>query len=169
MTRAAFKDQTNEKQNILKDIQKEIPILIRSFSKKKFDKKLGFESVDFSTAYFPKYIFKYISAGGNAALQCDIVMDIDNLNDFIMYLSQIIKFRNSAAGQRALMTSRLRQYILQRDGYSCQCCRNSLQREPNLLLEIDHIIPVSKGGLTIENNLATLFWKCNRTKGAKIY
>lgn len=40
--------------------------------------------------------------------------------------------------------------------------------EKNLLLEIDHIKPLSKGGITAEDNLQTLCWKCNRTKGAKI-
>ncbi|WP_411815422.1 HNH endonuclease [Kurthia gibsonii] len=39
---------------------------------------------------------------------------------------------------------------------------------PNLLLEIDHIIPISKGGMSSEDNLQTLCWKCNRSKGAKI-
>lgn len=38
----------------------------------------------------------------------------------------------------------------------------------NLLLEIDHIIPVSKGGRTEEENLKTLCWKCNRSKSNKI-
>ena len=37
-----------------------------------------------------------------------------------------------------------------------------------MLLEIDHIIPLSKGGQTTENNLQTLCWKCNRNKGSKI-
>ena len=40
--------------------------------------------------------------------------------------------------------------------------------EPNLLLEIDHIIPISKGGCTVEENLQTLCWKCNRAKSNKI-
>ena len=34
--------------------------------------------------------------------------------------------------------------------------------------EIDHIIPVSKGGLTTEDNLQTLCWRCNRSKGNKM-
>ena len=35
-------------------------------------------------------------------------------------------------------------------------------------VEIDHIIPVSRGGLTTESNLQTLCWRCNRSKGAKM-
>lgn len=95
-------------------------------------------------------------------------MDIENLNKFISYLSGIIKFKKSVAGQRALMTSALRKKIMQRDGYTCKKCGVSIEQEPNLLLEIDHIVPVSKGGLTTEENLQTLCWKCNRSKGAKI-
>ena len=70
--------------------------------------------------------------------------------------------------QRALMTKKLRQDILDRDNYTCQECGNSISQEPNLLLEIDHIKPVSKGGVTEANNLRTLCWKCNRAKGNKM-
>ena len=95
-------------------------------------------------------------------------MNIKNLNDFIAYLSEKIQFRKSAAGQRALMTSRLREQIKERDGYACRYCGASVFAEPHLLLEIDHIVPVSKGGLTTESNLQTLCWRCNRSKGAKM-
>lgn len=40
--------------------------------------------------------------------------------------------------------------------------------ETNLLLEINHIIPVARGGETVEDNLQTLCWKCNRAKSDKI-
>lgn len=157
-----------EKGEIIDSIETQIPFLIKKFGKNKLEQKLGFEQVDMSTAYFPKYIFKYVSSGGNASTQCDVVMDIDNLNRFVLFLSEKIKFRKSAAGQRALMTSKLRQRIKKRDGFTCKQCGASIQQEPNLLLEIDHIIPVSKGGLTTEDNLQTLCWRCNRKKGAKI-
>lgn len=157
-----------EKKQIIDSIQNDIPFLIKKIGKKKLEKKLGFKKVDMSTEYFPKYVFKYISDGGNASTECDIVMDINNLNRFVSFLSEKIKFKKSVAGQRALMTSKLRQKIKERDGFTCKQCGASVEKEPNLLLEIDHIIPVSKGGLTTEDNLQTLCWRCNRTKGAKV-
>ena len=59
-------------------------------------------------------------------------------------------------------------FIVKRDDFTCCNCGNSTYAEPNLLLEIDHIIPVSKGGRTVEDNLQTLCWKCNRSKSNKI-
>ena len=135
---------------------------------KRFKKKLGFYDVALNDSYFPSFTFQYVSPGGNASLKCEIKMDIDNLNRFILYLSETIKFRNSVAGQRALMTSSFRKKILERDGYKCQKCGTSIDQEPHLLLEVDHIIPLSKGGTTEERNLQTLCWKCNRSKGTKI-
>lgn len=61
----------------------------------------------------------------------------------------------------------LRDYILKRDNYTCQKCGNSSSKEPNLLLEVDHIQPVSKWGPSIPENLETLCWKCNRSKSNK--
>ena len=66
------------------------------------------------------------------------------------------------------MTNKLREFIKERDNFTCCNCGNSIHIEPNLLLEIDHIIPVSKGGYTVEENLQTLCWKCNRSKSNKI-
>lgn len=156
-----------EKEKIIKSIETDIPVLIRKLSKKKLEQNLGFEEIDMSTAYFPKYVFQYVSSGGNASTHCDITMDIDNLNRFVLFLSEKIKFNKSAAGQRALMTSKLRQHIKERDGFTCQLCGASVEQEPNLLLEIDHIKPISKGGMTVEDNLQTLCWRCNRSKGSK--
>lgn len=61
----------------------------------------------------------------------------------------------------------LRDFILARDNYTCKKCGNSVAREPNLLLEVDHIIPVSKWGRSEPDNLQTLCWKCNRSKSNK--
>ena len=66
------------------------------------------------------------------------------------------------------MTNNLREQIKRRDEYKCICCGASLKDEPHLLLEIDHIIPVSKGGKTVPENLQTLCWRCNRSKSNKL-
>ncbi|MFN8308965.1 MAG: HNH endonuclease signature motif containing protein [Chitinophagales bacterium] len=157
-----------ERETILNSIKNDIPSLIYTLSKERLIKKLGFETVDLSDLHFPVYTFQYVSAGGNSSARCDIKLDVDNLDKFVNYLNDLVKFKNSIQGQRALMTSKLREFIKQRDNYTCKSCSISTHTERNLLLEIDHIIPLSKGGFTTESNLQTLCWRCNRTKGAKI-
>lgn len=157
-----------ERESILSSISKSIPFLIKQFSKNKLTRKLGFETVDISDAYIPTFTFQYVSAGGNSSSRCDIKLNIENLNHLINYLNDVIKWAKSIAGQRALMTSQLREKIKKRDNYKCCSCCLGIGDEPNLLLEIDHKIPLSKGGMTTYDNLQTLCWKCNRTKGARI-
>lgn len=158
-----------EKNRILDSIQNEVPKIIKQYGYYKFQRELGFKVVGFDELEFPRYIFQYVSPGGNASTRCDVIMDIDNLNRFIKYLSETIKFKKSIEGQRALMTSALRMKILKRDNYTCQKCKNTIRNEPNLLLEVDHIKPLSKGGMTTEDNLQVLCWRCNRSKGSKIF
>lgn len=158
----------DERELIVNSIKNDIPSLIFTLSKERLLKKLGFESIDLSDLHFPVYTFQYVSAGGNSSARCDIKLDVDNLDKFVNYLNDLVKFRNSIQGQRSLMTYKLREYIKQRDNYTCKSCSISTHTERNLLLEIDHIIPLSKGGVTSESNLQTLCWRCNRTKGAKI-
>ncbi len=157
-----------ERNLILTNVSNSIPWLIYKFEKELLIEKLGFDQVNFKDLYFPLYTFQYVSAGGNSSMKCDIKLDIQNLDKLIFYLNDIIKYRKSIQGQRALMTSTLRQKIKTRDNYTCKKCDNSITVEKNLLLEIDHIVPVSRGGLTTEENLQTLCWKCNRSKGAKL-
>lgn len=58
----------------------------------------------------------------------------------------------------------IRVSILHRDGYKCVFCgRNAKQVE----LEVDHILPFSKGGSNDPNNLQTLCFDCNRGKGSR--
>lgn len=158
----------NQKQEIYANFGSGIPRLIKKFCGPRLEKELGFEEIDLSDLYFPVFRFSYTSPGGNKSDGWDIVMDTQQLEAFVQYLSDKVKFAKSVAGQRALMTSALREKIKQRDDYTCQNCGLSTTREPNLLLEIDHIIPVSKGGMTAEDNLQTLCWRCNRKKGARL-
>lgn len=157
-----------KKQTLMKSIENRIPAVIKKFAKKEFESKLGFETFDFSDVHYPTYKLQYISDGGNSSLEANVTFDTDNLQRFIAYLDDHIKWKNSIKGQRALMTPALRQSIKERDHFTCCNCSNSTEQEPNLLLEIDHIMPLSKGGKTEVDNLQTLCWKCNRSKGSKV-
>ena len=64
--------------------------------------------------------------------------------------------------QRKPISKKIRFEVFKRDGYKCAYCGNST---PNCVLEIDHIIPVSKGGKNIIENLLTSCFDCNRGKG----
>jgi len=157
-----------QEEEIVATISNKIPFLVKTLNPNRLYQKLGFTPIDLSQMYFPKYTFQYVSAGGNSSNKVDLLFDINNLNDFVTYLSEKIKFKKSVKGQRALMTTALREKIKQRDNFTCKKCGISTEKEPHLLLEIDHIVPLAKGGITSEENLQTLCWRCNRTKGSKL-
>jgi hypothetical protein len=117
---------------------------------------------------YPQYKFQYTSAGGNSGQTTTVELNTPTLEALSATLADKIRWAKSTAGQRALMTSTLRGHIKERDNYTCLNCGVSLAAEPHLLLEVDHIMPVSRGGLSVPENLQTLCWKCNRSKGAKV-
>lgn len=47
-------------------------------------------------------------------------------------------------------------------------CKNLNKKAGEVMYHVDHIIPLSKGGLHNENNLQILFWKDNLKKGNKM-
>lgn len=59
---------------------------------------------------------------------------------------------------------RLRWKILKRDNFSCNKCGNSPAKDLNVELHVDHIIPWSKDGETVLENLETLCSDCNLGK-----
>jgi len=63
------------------------------------------------------------------------------------------------------ISDRMRFKILMRDGFSCQSCGKSPTTERGVELHVDHILPWSKGGETVEENLQTKCAKCNLGKG----
>lgn len=132
-----------------------------------FYSRLGFARID-ENVLNVEYKFSYTSGGGMAKRTFSVPMTEETIVDLIKALEGKLSAHSFSKEQRALMTSKLREYIKKRDNYTCCNCGNSIYAEPNLLLEIDHIIPISKGGCTTENNLQTLCWKCNRAKSAKV-
>ncbi len=59
---------------------------------------------------------------------------------------------------------RLRFKVLHRDRFTCQDCGASPAKMLGVELHVDHIIPWSKGGETVLENLATKCSKCNLGK-----
>lgn len=132
-------------------------------------KKLGSRKLPkFEKDYYMWYAFNYTSPTNRKSYSNSIVLDEERLEDFAEFLNNLIAYRKSTKYQRQLMTPRLRESILVRDKHTCKSCGISTQKEAHLLLEVDHIMPIAKGGITIETNLQALCWKCNRTKGAKV-
>lgn len=56
---------------------------------------------------------------------------------------------------------RLRFIVMRQDEFKCKICGRSPATDPKIRLHVDHIIPWSKGGETILENLQTLCSRCN--------
>ena len=59
---------------------------------------------------------------------------------------------------------RLRFKVFLRDHFKCCACGASPAKDPAVVLHVDHIVPWSKGGETVLENLQTLCSKCNLGK-----
>ena len=89
----------------------------------------------------------------------------------LIFMYYYVKFLTKCAKKRKLRYTtyvrepvplNIRQAVYTRDGYRCVYCDSPLN------LEIDHIIPLSKGGPNHIDNYQTLCKYCNRKKSAKI-
>jgi hypothetical protein len=61
------------------------------------------------------------------------------------------------------LSPKLRFEVFKRDGFTCQYCG---RKTPQVVLEVDHIIPRAEGGGDEMTNLVTSCYECNRGKGA---
>ena len=88
-------------------------------------------------------------------------LDLSAFADFVDFANlERPSFEDSPANRR--VPDSMRATVLVRDGGRCRRCRRAIQ------LEMDHIVPVSKGGKTEESNLQTLCRRCNRAKARKL-
>lgn len=68
-------------------------------------------------------------------------------------------------GERKPISKKLRFEVFKRDKFTCQYCG---AQAPEVVLEVDHIVPISQGGTNDIMNLVTSCFDCNRGKGKKI-
>ena len=108
---------------------------------------------------------KYTSPGGKNTYNDFRKYDRDDLCLMLKHVKELEEVQNSKEYQRKKMSPKLRYEVLKRDGFRCAICGRG--REDGVKLEVDHIIPISKGGKTIMTNLRTLCMDCNRGKGAQ--
>ena len=145
----------------------DVPSFVMENDEAGFYSRLGFANIDESVLAV-EYKFSYTSGGGRIQASFTVPMTAETTAELIKVLESKLTASAFAKEQRTLMTKKMRELIKTRDNFTCCSCGNSTHIEPNLLLEIDHIIPVAKGGRTVEDNLQTLCWKCNRAKSDKI-
>ena len=88
-------------------------------------------------------------------------VDLSAFSDFVAFAEvEDPRYEDRAARRR--IPDAIRAAVLLRDGARCRRCRAAVN------LEVDHILPLSKGGMTEESNLQTLCRRCNRRKWKKL-
>ena len=67
--------------------------------------------------------------------------------------------------KRESISKKMRFEVFKRDSFTCQYCG---RKAPDVVLHVDHITPVSKGGKNALMNLVTSCFDCNMGKGARV-
>ncbi|MCM3500926.1 HNH endonuclease [Microbacterium sp. P26] len=108
----------------------------------------------------------YTSPQGRNSYARSTVWDFDELARNLSTAQAIRAERGTVSylrsKERSLLTSRLRADILRRDGYRCRMCGRAADH--GITLHVDHIIPISRNGRSIPENLQTLCQDCNLGK-----
>jgi hypothetical protein len=86
-------------------------------------------------------------------------------DDSATHRPEIRVSREEAYRERSRLTARLRWRILERDNFRCTICGADGASDPNVRLDVDHVVPIAGGGKTEPSNLRTLCNKCNNGKG----
>lgn len=145
--------------------------------KMKYSKYLKYQNIIYDEFMIKKkYEFKvvvyvnYRSPKGNVQKRIYKCYDTRDFPEMISKYFELKKnkriYEINSRIERAKMSSSLRYEVLKRDQYRCCICGSTAK--DGVKLEVDHIIPVSKGGRTVMDNLQVLCERCNRGKSNKM-
>lgn len=147
------------------------PKLLRQKRIKKLESKIFDNNLLTPIIYFDvRVVLRHINMGGTF---CGQKYDYIKEEEIIRYLNGL-KNRSGyyynddfiwgalTRYERGKVSLKLRFSIYERDNYCCKKCgKHGYKSE----LEIDHIVPISRGGKTTYDNLQTLCHDCNYSKG----
>ena len=108
----------------------------------------------------------YISPAGRNRYFTDYICNEKIVIEALKKLEEKKKYEQTKEYQRLILTPKKRYEILKRDNFKCQICGRT--QADGVKLEVDHIIPISKGGKTVDENLRTLCHDCNIGKSDKL-
>jgi 5-methylcytosine-specific restriction endonuclease McrA len=110
---------------------------------------------------------RYTSPKGQNSYSRGLEWNFDGLRSGLAEMKQIQENQSTAIflrqQERNRMSASLRYQVLSRDNSRCTRCGATPQTH-GVSLHVDHIVPVSKGGKTVMNNLQTLCEPCNLGK-----
>ena len=110
-------------------------------------------------------IVSYTTPSGKNTYKKNRVVEYQELCDLYMQWRNGKKYDETSKRERKYLTDKMRYDVLKRDEFKCKKC--GITVKDGAKLHVDHIIPVSKGGITTLSNLQTLCDRCNLGKSDK--
>lgn len=104
-------------------------------------------------------IESFVEKANEASDDPPIVSQIDGGSDRLPAEAETVDATAPANRRDIPLGQRFR--ILRRDNFKCILCGNSPAVDPTCVLHVDHILPFSRGGKTVDDNLRSTCAQCN--------
>ena len=115
-------------------------------------------------------IVRYTSPRGRNSYKSKATYPFYEIKSFYVQMLDSVAKRSTRSYQmkveRFKMTASMRYKVLVRDKATCQIC--GANKKDGVVLHVDHILPVAKGGKSTLENLRTLCDRCNLGKKDRI-